>query len=276
MKVAIPYENGEVFQHFGKTENFKVYEIENGGIVSAEVINSNGAGHEALAGVLKEIGVEAIICGGIGEGATSALRDAGITVFPGAEGYTDGVIAEYLAGNLVAGEANCTEHEEEHECGGCCGDCGGCCGGSVVMMEGKNANKKCTVHYRGTFNDGTQFDSSYDRGEPLEFVCGVGMMIEGFDAAVIDMEVGESKDVHIMPEQAYGERDPFWIITLEVAQLPGSEKLSVGQQVCLTGDNGQPILATVTAREGTTITFDANPEMAGKELNFHIELLAVE
>ena len=71
-----------------------------------------------------------------------------------------------------------------------------------------NENKKCKVHYIGTFNDGTQFDSSYDRGEPLEFICGAGQMIRGFDAAVADMEVGQIVDVHLMPEEAYGMADP--------------------------------------------------------------------
>ena len=71
-------------------------------------------------------------------------------------------------------------------------------------MEGKNVGKTCRTHYRGTFNDGTQFDSSYDRGEPLEFICGVGQMIRGFDAAVAEMEVGEKVNIHLMPEEAYG------------------------------------------------------------------------
>ena len=71
-------------------------------------------------------------------------------------------------------------------------------------MTGRNVGKTCRTHYRGTFNDGTQFDSSYDRGEPLEFVCGAGQMIKGFDAAVADMEVGEIKEIHLMPEEAYG------------------------------------------------------------------------
>ena len=74
-------------------------------------------------------------------------------------------------------------------------------------MEGKNVGKKCRTHYKGTFNDGTQFDSSSDRGEPLEFICGVGQMIRGFDQAVANMEVGESVEIHLMPEEAYGMPD---------------------------------------------------------------------
>ena len=85
-----------------------------------------------------------------------------------------------------------------------------------------NENKKCKVHYTGTFNDGTKFDSSYDRGEPLEFVCGAGMMIKGFDEAVKDMEVGQIVDIHLMPEEAYGMPNPENVFTLEISQLPGS------------------------------------------------------
>ncbi|MGN0141128.1 MAG: peptidylprolyl isomerase, partial [Roseburia sp.] len=128
---------------------------------------------------------------------------------------------------------------------------------------------------KGTFNDGVQFDSSYDRGEPLEFVCGAGMMIRGFDAAVADMEVGQVVDVHLMPEEAYGQPDPQAIFTVEIAQMPGSEELNVGEQVYLSNAYGQPFPVKVTAKDDATITFDANHEMAGKELNFRIELLEV-
>ena len=143
-------------------------------------------------------------------------------------------------------------------------------------IEGKNVGKKCRTHYRGTFNDGTQFDSSYDRGEPLEFVCGAGMMIKGFDAAVANMEVGQTLDVHLMPEEAYGQANPDAIFDVEIADLPGSEELQVGQHIYLQNQNGQHFPVTVTAKTETTITFDANHEMAGKELNFKIELLSAE
>ena len=144
------------------------------------------------------------------------------------------------------------------------------------MMEGKNVGKTCRVHYKGTFDDGAQFDSSYDRGEPLEFVCGAGMMIKGFDAAVADMEVGQIIDVHLMPEEAYGMPDPNAILVFEISQLPGSEGLTVGQQVYLSNAMGQPFPVKVTAKDERTITLDANHEMAGKELNFRIELVEVK
>ncbi|WP_419508747.1 FKBP-type peptidyl-prolyl cis-trans isomerase [Blautia sp.] len=283
MKIAVTYDNGNVFQHFGKTENFKVYEVEDDKVVSSEVIGSNGTGHGALAGLLAEQGINVLICGGIGEGAQTALTEAGIEMVAGAQGNTDDVVEAYLKGELVSTGANCDHHhhEEGHSCGSheeghsCGGSCGGCVG-HKSDITGPNVGKTCRTHYKGTFNDGTQFDSSYDRGEPLEFICGAGQMIKGFDAAVANMEIGEIKEVHLMPEEAYGQTNPDAIFTLEIAQLPGSENLEVGQQVYLSNQYGQPFTVKVAAKEETTITFDANHEMAGKELNFTIELVEVK
>ena len=101
-------------------------------------------------------------------------------------------------------------------------------------------------------------------------------MIKGFDAAVADMEVGQIVDIHLMPEEAYGMPDSEAIFTLEIAQLPGSENLEVGQQVYLSNQYGQPFPVKVLEKEEKTITFDANHEMAGKELNFKIELVEVK
>ena len=283
MKIAVTYENGEVFQHFGKTENFKVYEVEDGKIQSSEVMSSNGSGHGALARLLAEYSIDVLICGGIGGGAQSALTEAGIEICAGAQGDADAAVEAYLRGELVNAGVTCNhhDHEEGHSCGdhGCGGSCGSSCGGGCgghSPLEGRNVGKTCRVHYRGTFNDGTQFDSSYDRGEPLEFVCGAGMMIRGFDAAVADMEVGQAADIHLMPEEAYGNADPAAIFTAEISQLPGSEDLTVEQMVYLYSTSGQPFQAKVIAKDDTTITFDANHPMAGKELNFHVELVEVK
>lgn len=287
MKIAVTYDNGNVFQHFGRTEQFKVYEVEDNKVVSSEVIGSNGSGHGALAGLLAGQDVDMLICGGIGGGAQAALAEAGVELCAGAEGNTDEAVEAYLRGELVSTGANCDHHHEEghdcgghdegHSCGGGCGSsCGGGCGSSRPAFEGKNVGKTCRAHYRGTFNDGTQFDSSYDRGEPLEFVCGAGQMILGFDKAVADMEVGQTVDIHLMPEEAYGMPDPAAVFTVEIEQLPGSEELQAGQQVYLTNQFGQPFPVKVTAKDETTITFDANHEMAGKELNFRIELVEVK
>ena len=143
-------------------------------------------------------------------------------------------------------------------------------------ITGRNVGKTCRTHYRGTFNDGTQFDSSYDRGEPLEFVCGAGQMIKGFDEAVREMEVGQVVDVRLEPAEAYGERDEHLIQTVPVSAMPGAETLSAGDRVMLTAPTGQPFPAVVTVVENGNITFDMNHEMAGKTLNFNIELIEVE
>ena len=282
MKIAVTYDNGNIFQHFGKTEFFKVYEVEDNKVISSEVIGSNGTGHGALAGLLAEQDVDVLICGGIGGGAQAAPEEAGVELCAGAQGDVDQAVEAYLKGELVSTGANCDHHHEEgHSCGhheeghSCGGNCGGSCG-SGPALTGRNVGKTCRTHYRGTFNDGTQFDSSYDRGEPLEFICGAGQMIRGFDAAVADMEVGQVVDVHLMPEEAYGMPDPNAVFTLEIAQLPGSEDLQAGQRVYLSNQYGQPFPVTVTEKDETTITFDANHEMAGKELNFRIELVEVK
>lgn len=287
MKIAVTYDNGNIFQHFGRTEFFKVYEIEDNKVISSDVIGSNGIGHGALAGLLSGQSVNVLICGGIGGGAQAALAEAGVELCAGAEGDADQAVEAYLKGELISTGANCDhhhhedghscgDHEDGHSCGGGCGESCGCGCGSQPTLTGRNVGKTCRTHYRGTFNDGTQFDSSYDRGEPLEFVCGAGQMIRGFDAAVADMEVGQIVDVHLMPEEAYGMPDPNAIFTIEIAQLPGSEELEAGQQVYLTNQYGQPFPVKVTAKDEKTITFDANHEMAGKELNFRIELVEVK
>lgn len=277
-RIAVTYDNGKVFQHFGKTESFKVYEVEDDKIVSSEVIGSNGAGHGALATLLSENSIDVLICGGIGGGAQAALAENGIELCAGAEGDVDAVVESYLKGELVNAGVTCNHHGEGHTCGEheeghtCGHTCGGGCHSSVT---GKNVGKTCKTHYKGTFNDGTQFDSSYDRGEPLEFICGAGMMIFGFDKAVANMEVGETVNIHLMPEEAYGMPDPNAIFTVEIEKMQGSEELSVGQQVYLSNAFGQPFPVKVVAKDETNITFDANHEMAGKELNFKIELVEV-
>ena len=263
-----------------------MYEIEDNKVVSSEVIGSNGVGHGALAGLLANLAVDVLICGGLGGGAQAALAEAGVEVCAGAEGDADQAVEAYLKGELASTGANCDHHHHEdgHSCGGhdeghsCGSGCGSSCGGgcgSRPAFTGRNVGKTCRAHYRGTFNDGTQFDSSYDRGEPLEFVCGAGQMILGFDKAVADMEVGQAVDVHLMPEEAYGMPDPNAVFSVEIAQLPGSEELEAGQQVYLSNQFGQPFPVKVVEKDEKMITFDANHEMAGKELNFRIELVEV-
>lgn len=119
VRIAVTYEDGNVFQHFGHASQFKLYDIENGRIVNAQVVPVNGQGHGALAGLLSAAKVDAVICGGIGGGAQNALREAGIALYGGVSGDADEAVQAYLAGNL-AFEANvqCSRHEHEHSCGG--------------------------------------------------------------------------------------------------------------------------------------------------------------
>lgn len=138
-----------------------------------------------------------------------------------------------------------------------------------------NTGKKLRVHYRGTLDDGTQFDSSYDRGETLEFVCGTGQMIAGFDAAVVDMQEGEKKTVRIPAAEAYGERRDDLILTFPANQVPNIEQINAGDKLFLQTPSGQPVPATVIKVDETGVVLDANHELAGKDLTFDIELVEV-
>ncbi len=132
MKLAITCGNNQVFQHFGHTPEFAVFEIENGKIISESRKSTGGTGHGALAGLLAAEQIDLLICGGIGFGALNALTQAGIKVVGGAEGNVRGVAESYLAGNLSVREDfhcrrhgenhRCGEHDENHSCGGGCGD----------------------------------------------------------------------------------------------------------------------------------------------------------
>lgn len=129
VKIAVTYENGAVFQHFGRTEFFKIYETENGAVLRSEVIGTDGNGHGALAGFLKSRGVDVLLCGGMGGGAKAALAQAGIQVFGGVHGSADQAVDDYLAGCLHSDpNVSCGHHGhgEGHACGDHgCGDHGG-------------------------------------------------------------------------------------------------------------------------------------------------------
>lgn len=126
MRVAVTYDNGNVFGHFGKTEQFKVYDIEDGKVVNSHILGTNGEGCGALAGILNIADVDALICGGIGGGAVNAIEEAGIKLYAGASGNTDAAVEALIAGTLEAiGEANCDHHDHKHGEGHSCGH-GGC------------------------------------------------------------------------------------------------------------------------------------------------------
>ena len=134
MKIAVTYENGQIFQHFGHTEQFKVYEIEDNTIISFKVIDTGGQGHGALAGLLKTLGADVLICGGIGGGAQMALAAAGIKLYGGVSGSCDTAVEAYLANNLGY-NPNVKSDHHDHEHGNGAHSCGnhGCgthnCGG---------------------------------------------------------------------------------------------------------------------------------------------------
>ncbi len=120
MRIAVTYENGEIFQHFGHTEQFKLYDVEDGEITGEQVLDTNGSGHGALAGFLQAAGVDALICGGIGMGAQMALADAGIRLYAGVQGPADEAVKALAAGTLAYDpDAHCDHHghHSDGECG---------------------------------------------------------------------------------------------------------------------------------------------------------------
>ena len=126
MRVAVTYDKGNVFGHFGRTEEFKVYDIEDGKVVDSQILGTNGEGCGALAGILNVAKVDTLICGGIGGGAQRALEEAGIRLYAGVSGSTDAAVDALIAGTLEASsEANCDHHDHEHGEGESCGH-GGC------------------------------------------------------------------------------------------------------------------------------------------------------
>lgn len=125
MRVAVTYENGEVFQHFGHTQMFKVYDVQDGQLVSSQVVDTMGQGHGALAGVLNTLNADVLICGGIGGGAQNALTAAGIRWYGGVSGSADAAVVALLAGNLdYDPNARCNHHDHDHGEGHTCGNHG--------------------------------------------------------------------------------------------------------------------------------------------------------
>ena len=137
MKIADPYSDGQVFQHFGKSEQFKIYDTIDDEIISSEIVDTSGSGHSALADFLKEKGAGVLICGGIGVGAVTALQNAGIQILGGAEGEADKCVKEFLGGRLHFGASGCAScssscghHHgdgDEEECDGNISACGTWC-----------------------------------------------------------------------------------------------------------------------------------------------------
>lgn len=132
-----------------------------------------------------------------------------------------------------------------------------------------------SVHYTGTLEDGTTFDSSVG-SEPLEFTLGEGNMIPGFEKAVYGLKVGESKTVTIPTEEAYGPHRDDLVLVMEREQLPADLDPKVGQQLQMQQTDGRTVVVIVTDVSETTITVDANHPLAGKDLTFEIELVEIK
>lgn len=132
MIIAIPYNNNEIFQHFGHSQEFALYEIEDKKIISSKIVNTNGQGHGAIASFLSELNADVLICGGIGGGARGALMNAGIKLCSGCKGNIEDTVKKFLEGTLEYSEnATCShhDHEEGHSCGSSCGSNSHSCGG---------------------------------------------------------------------------------------------------------------------------------------------------
>ncbi len=119
-RIAVTYLNGEIFQHFGRCEAFKMFDVENNTVVKSEIVSTNGQGHGAIAGFLKEQGVNAVLCGGMGQGMLNALNAAGITIFGGNSGNVDDALNALLSGKLLQQAGSCDHHDHEHEEGHDC------------------------------------------------------------------------------------------------------------------------------------------------------------
>ncbi len=141
------------------------------------------------------------------------------------------------------------------------------------MNDGVRVGQGVTVHYTGTLNDGSVFDSSQEK-DPFSFITGTGAVIPGFDQAVVGMTAGQTKEVHISSDDAYGPRNMDAVIVIERESFPEDMDVQVGMTVQGEGPNGA-FPATVTAVASNGITIDANHPLAGQDLNFTIELVSI-
>ncbi len=131
------------------------------------------------------------------------------------------------------------------------------------------------VHYRGTLDDGTQFDSSYERGEPIEFTVGGGSMISGFENGVIGMSTGEKKDLILYPDDAYGQINEAAIQVVPKSEFPDGFEFVKGGMLQGQTPEGQPFMAKISDIEDATVTLDMNHPLAGQTLNFSVEVVEV-
>jgi peptidylprolyl isomerase len=131
------------------------------------------------------------------------------------------------------------------------------------------------IHYTGKFDDGTVFDSSVTRGEPIEFTVGEGRLLPDFETGVIGMAPGGNKTIGISHEKAYGAYRDDMVITLERNQIPDNLEIEAGQQLQLIREGGQPVIVNVKAVAETTVTLNANHPLAGQNLTFDLQLMEI-
>ena len=141
-------------------------------------------------------------------------------------------------------------------------------------MSKVTSGNTVSVHYKGTLNDGSQFDSSYDRGEPIQFTIGEGQMIPGFEKNVVGMSIGEAKEFTLAPADAYGDHNPAAIQEVPKQMFPNDFAFQVGE-IVQGEQNGNPLIAKIVSEQDETVTLDFNHPMAGQDLTFNIEVVSL-
>ncbi len=144
------------------------------------------------------------------------------------------------------------------------------------MTNTVESGQTVSVHYRGTLDDGSEFDNSRNRGEAMQVQVGSGQLIAGFDTALLGMTVGEVKNIHLGAEDAYGPIHEEAVQEAPKDMFPSDFVFKAGEVVQGRGSMGQPIMAKIVEEKESTVVLDMNHPLAGKDLNFEIELLNIE
>lgn len=144
--------------------------------------------------------------------------------------------------------------------------------------ENTKANNGATisVHYKGTLEDGSTFDSSYERGAPISFTIGAGQMIEGFEANILGMSLGEKKTFTIPPERAYGPHITEAVHSVPKSSFPSDFEFAIGSMVSGSQQSGQPVVGRILQENEDDVVLDFNHPMAGKDLTFEVEVVSLE
>lgn len=268
MRIAVTYADGQVFQHFGHSEYFKIYDVYDGNIQCAQVFSTSGSGHEALAGILASQSVDVVICGGIGGGAMDALTNAGVEVMAGVSGDTDEAVRAYLAGELVSTGVNCNHHEhgeggchcgghddeggcgcgghEEHQGGGC--HCGGGCGGGnpqdLILKQNHRSNiKKVIGVVSGKGGVGKSLVTS---------LLAAKVQKSGSQTAILDADVTGPSIPRMFGIKAPAGYSPEDDMLLPVASDKGTKVMSVNM---ILQEETQPVLWRGAIIAGTVAHF---------------------